>query len=393
MPGRTPPSGRAASIAVLFATALLLLITGCSPGTTGASNGHETTITDALGRKVQVRLPAQRVLLGGQRLIYTTAFLNKDDPTRDVVGWPDDLLQNDQDTYDKYRARFAQQMDKITTTGEVYDGSLSAEQALQLRPDVFVISAASFEAARNAGIVDKLDKAGIPTVVIDYFVDPVAHTVPSVRALGQIFGREQQAQAFIDYYRSKVGMVRDRLAAAHASPTPAFLWRAPGYYDCCSTFARSNLAALVAAAGGTNLGDELLSTPQGTLSPEKILERNPAVVIATGANWAPGKTPVKAGGFVALGYNETPEAAREQLAAVVSKQPGFDTLAAVRDHRTFALWHHFYDSPYNYLAVEWMAKWLHPELFGDVDPNAELAELHSKFLPITAGGAFWTGLS
>ncbi|WP_235747204.1 ABC transporter substrate-binding protein [Nocardia coffeae] len=391
---QTPPRPRrrALSIAVLLTTVLVLLISGCSPSTTTASDGRTTTITDALGRKVQVRLPAHRVLLGGQRLIYTTAFLNKDDPTRDVAGWPDDLLQNDPDTYDKYRARFPQ-IDKVTTTGEISAGSLSAEQALQLRPDVFVVSAASFKAAQDAGIVSKLDKAGIPTVVIDYFVDPVAHTVPSIRALGQIFGREQQAQAFIDYYQAKVTMVRDRLAAAHATPTPAFLWRAPGYYDCCSTFARSNLAAILAAAGGANLGDELLSTPQGTLSPEKILERNPAVIIATGANWAPGKTPVKAGGFVALGYDETPEAARSQLASVVSKQPGFDTLAAVRDHRTFALWHHFYDSPYNYLAIEWMAKWLHPELFGDVDPGAELTELHTKFLPISAGGTFSTGLS
>ncbi|MEV5650659.1 ABC transporter substrate-binding protein [Nocardia sp. NPDC052254] len=371
---------------------MLVLITGCSgSGTPPTSSGHTTTITDVLGRTVSVRLPAQRVLLGGQRLIYTTAFLDKDDPTRSVVGWPDDLLQNDQDSYDKYRARFPQ-MDKVTTTGEVSAGSLSAEQALQLRPDVFVVSAASFAAAQEAGIVDKLAKAGIPTVAIDYFVDPVAHTVPSVGILGQIFGREHEAEAFIDHYRSKVAMVHDRLAAAAAKPTPAFLWRAPGYYDCCSTFARSNLAALVTAAGGENLGDELLSTPQGTLSPETILSRDPAVVIATGANWAPGRTPVKEGGFVALGYQESSDAASRQLASVVARQAGFGNLSAVRDHRTFALWHHFYDSPYNYLAIEWMAKWLHPELFADIDPTADLAELHDTFLPIAAGGTFWTGL-
>ncbi|AHH17940.1 putative ABC transporter, substrate-binding protein [Nocardia nova SH22a] len=384
-----PP--RAVSIAVFFATVLTLLITGCSPGAQSPSNTHKTTITDALGRTVDVRLPAQRVLLGGQRLIYTTALLDKDDPARSVVGWPDDLLQNDPDSYRKYRDRFPHIAD-VTTTGEISAGSLSAEQALQLRPDVFVVSAASFKAAQDAGIVDKLQKADIPTVVIDYFVDPVAHTVPSVRALGEIFGRQAQAKAFIDYYESKIAMVRDRLAAAAAPPTPTFLWRAPGYYDCCSTFARSNLAALVTAAGGRNLGDDLLSTPQGTLSPEKILERNPAVIVATGANWAPGKTPVKDGGFVALGYDETPDAARGQLASVVAKQPGFGNLDAVRNKRTFALWHHFYDSPYNYLAVEWMAKWLHPELFSDVNPDAELTELHTKFLPISASGTFWTGL-
>lgn len=383
---------------ILVAIAAVLLVTTCSacgartPDASGGG-GTPTEITDAFGRHVTVNLPAHRILLGGQRLIYTTAFLNRDDPTRDVIGWPDDLSENDPDTYAQYHAEFPHQMDKVTTTGEISSGSLSAEQALSLRPDVFVVSAASFDAARSAGIVDKLNKAGIPTVVVDYFVDPVAHTVPSIRAMGQIFGRVPQAEAFIDYYQSKIDLVKNRLAQAKATPTPAFLWRAPGYYDCCSTFARSNLAALLNLAGGANLGDQLLSTAQGTLSPETILQHNPPVVIATGADWAPGRTPVHQGGYVALGYNEKPDAATQQLQSVLSRQAGFDQLDAVKNKRTFAIWHHFYDSPYNYLAVEWFAKWLHPDLFTDIDPNAELAELHSKFLPIPAEGTFWTGLS
>jgi iron complex transport system substrate-binding protein len=56
------------------------------------------------------------------------------------------------------------------------------------------------------------------------------------------------------------------------------------------------------------------------------------------------------------------------------------------------VWHHFYDSPYNGLAVVWFAKWLHPELFADVDPDAMVRELHQRFLPLPARGAFWTGL-
>jgi iron complex transport system substrate-binding protein len=381
--------------AVITATALVALVSSCGAGGTTSSNGTgiPTVIADALGRHVTVRLPAHRVLLGGQRLVYTTALLNKDDPMRDVVGWPDDLQENDPDSYRQYHAKFPQQMQKVTTTGDIASGSLSAEQALSLRPDVFVVSAASFKAAQDAGIVDQLDKAGIPTVVVDYFVDPVAHTVPSIRAMGEIFGRQAEAESFIAYYESKIAMVKDRLAQAKAQPTRAFLWRAPGYYDCCSTFARSNLAALLTLAGGDNLGDGLLGTPQGTLSPETVLQHNPPVVIATGANWAPGKTPVKAGRYISLGYDETPETAQQQLEAVLSEQAGFGNLAAVRDRRTYAIWHHFYDSPYNYLAVEWFAKWLHPDLFQDVDPNAQLTELHSKFLPIAAAGTFWTGLS
>lgn len=374
--------------ALALVVALVGLLSGCGLGSL-ESKGN-TTITDVLGRRVTLKVPSPRILLGGSRLLYTTALLNKADPTAGVVGWPNDLEQNDPDTYQRYVQRFPQIV-KIPTIGQLPNGSLSAEQAIELRPDVFVVSAANFKAAQDAGTIDKLDRAGIPTVVVDYFVDPLRNTVPSVQIMGQLMGRMQEAQRYIAYYQAAMQKVRSRLEAARPPATPTFLWRAPGYYDCCSTFARSNLASFVKFAGGDNLGDHLLSTQQGTLSPETVLNSDPAVVIATGADWSPA-TPAAQGGFVALGYNEPKQKGQDQLAGLVSRQPGFDNLQAVRNHRVDVAWHHFYDSPYNFLAAEWFAKAIHPELFGDVDPDASMRELHDQFLPIPAGGTFWAGL-
>ncbi|WP_019202902.1 ABC transporter substrate-binding protein [Tsukamurella sp. 1534] len=393
MKSAIPVGNRSRTAIAATLLAFVVAVTGCGAGSQDSDHPkpEERKITDVLGRTVTVRAPAERILLGGQRLLYTTALLNRDDPTRNVVGWPDDLEQNDPDTWDLYRKKFPQ-AERITKTGEVWDGSLSAEQALSVRPDVFVVSAASFKAAQSAGIVDRLERAGIPTVVIDYFVEPVKHTTASVRILGELLGRQAEAEKFAGYYDAKIGEVRERLARANAPRTPTFVWRAPGYYDCCSTFARSNLAALVTEAGGANLGDQMISTPQGTVSPEAVIRSNPDVVLATGADWAPGKSPVKPGGYISLGYRETATAASDQLRVVLAQQPGFGELRAVRDRRAFGIWHHFYDSPYNYLGVQWIGKALHPNLFGDVDPASGLQELHEKFLPIPSSGTFWTGL-
>jgi iron complex transport system substrate-binding protein len=369
---------------------LAVATAACGAPRSGQPDQPTMTITDVLGRPVTVPAHPRRILLGGQRLLYSTAILNKDDPTANVVGWPDDLLQNDPDTYQRYLARFPQ-IAKVPRIGELPDGSVSVEQVIQLHPDVFVVSAANFPAARDAGIVDRLTSAGIPTVVVDYFVDPVHHTVPSMRILGRLFGRTAQADQFIAYYQKAVDDVRARLAAAHQPPTPVFLWRAPGYYDCCATFAESNLGQLVTFAGGSNISDGLFPGPQGTLSPETVINRNPPVVIATGANWAPG-TPATPGGYVPLGYDENRAAADAQLRTVIDKQAGFAGLAAVTGRRTYVVWHHFYDSPYNFLAVQWFAKWLHPDLFPDVDPDAGVQALHSTFLPIPATGTFWAQL-
>ena len=39
------------------------------------------------------------------------------------------------------------------------------------------------------------------------------------------------------------------------------------------------------------------------------------------------------------------------------------------------------------------AKWLHPDLFEDVDPEATMVKLHDEFLPIDYSGVFWGSLA
>lgn len=386
------PMPRRLALMLAVLSTLAVLLSGCGTPAEGRDDAGGThIITDVQGRKVTVPKKPKRILLSGQRELYTTALLNPENPLDKIVGWPDDLKENDADTYNRYLQKFPQ-IAKIPVTGELWDGSFSLEQALQMRPEVFVLSASSYQAAEEAGIITGFEKAGVPTVVIDYFVEPVKNTVPSVRIMGQLFDREKEAEEFITFYESKVAAVTDRLKEQKPEATKALLWRAPGYFDCCQTFKNSNLSKIVSVAGGANIGDELLDSEQGTLSPEAVAKANPQVILATGANWSPETTPVKEGGFVPLGYETTPDEAAAAWKQVIDAQPVIKEMPAVKDRRAFAAWHHFYDSPYNFLAVEWFAQALHPELFSDLDVEGDFRELHSQFLPVEAGGTFWTGL-
>ncbi|MGK2310256.1 ABC transporter substrate-binding protein [Cutibacterium sp. V970] len=388
-----PLRSRTFTALVALVVAAVVFLSACtSAGTQDTGQNMPTeTVTDALGRKVKVPQDVNRILMGGQKLLYTTALLNPDNPTDKIAAWPEDLKENDFATYKRYSKKFPT-ISTIPTTGEIYNNTMSLEQALESRPDVFVVNAGVFDAAKDAGIIDGLEKAGVPTVAVDYFIDPVKNTVPSIRLMGKLLNREDKAEEFITYYESKVSTVTSRLKKAKAKRTPTFLWRAPGYFDCCSTFAKSNLAQIVNLAGGDNLGYSMIKAKQGQVSPEALAGKNPQVIIATGADWAQGKTPVKPGIYVPLGYDESPEAAARDLRAVVDKQAAVRKTTAVANKRIYAAWHHYYDSPYNYLAVEMFAKAMHPELFSDIDPHAEIRELHDKFLPVAATGTFWTGL-
>ncbi|MDR5611831.1 MAG: hypothetical protein RAM36_01995, partial [Arsenophonus sp.] len=48
----------------------------------------------------------------------------------------------------------------------------------------------------------------------------------------------------------------------------------------------------------------------------------------------------------------------------------------------FAIWHQFYNSPYDVIAIQQLAKWIHPELFSELDPDDTFRRLHHEFLPI-----------
>ena len=148
---------------------------------------------------------------------------------------------------------------------------------------------------------------------------------------------------------------------------------------------------LVERAGGDNLGSGRVPGWAGTLNPEQILTSDPAVIIATGSNWthASGKQPNVS--YVSLGYGARPEEARAQLLKL-TEQPGWSGLQAVRTRRFHAIWHQFYNSPYHFVALQQLAKWLHPDAFGDLDPERTFREFHEQFLPIAYSGAFWVSL-
>ena len=50
------------------------------------SGSHHVTVTDLLGRNVQVRAPVQRVILGEGRQLYLVAALDTDNPIQRIVG-------------------------------------------------------------------------------------------------------------------------------------------------------------------------------------------------------------------------------------------------------------------------------------------------------------------
>ncbi len=347
-------------------------------------------VTDLAGRKVGVKPDAGRVILGEGRLMYGTGILDKDQPFRRIVGWADDMITFDPGSWRAYRAKFPE-ADNLPRFGSAFSGDFSTEKAIALNPDVVLLPLSALFKAKETGLIEKLEKAGIPALFIDLREEPLKNTVPSIRLLGQVFGREAEAKAFIAFYEAETRRVTDRVAGKPASDRPLVVMERAAGYDpskCCMTFGKANLGAVLDMAGGRNWGSSRFPGLGGEINPEALFAEDPPVVIGTGADWAeavPGSVAVP------FGYETNPEAVQRALKALADRK-GWSTLQAVRARRFFSVYHQFYTSPGHVVALQLFAKWLYPDAFADLDPQATWRTYHERFSPIPLTGVFWAQL-
>ena len=343
-----------------------------------AQTANALTVTDVLGRKVEVDHTPQRIVLGEGRLFFALALLDRDNPFQRVVGWQNDMRLLDPHTYEVY-AKLYPQVAKLPLIGQASEQSVSAEQILALKPDLAVFSIAGEGPTQHSPVADLLEKAGVPVLFIDFRVHPMRNTRVSMQALGTLLGREQQAQEYLSLYDRHLKRITEGVAGLTAGERPkvflellAGVWQAPGH-----TTGKSGLGSVVEAVGGHNIGADVVPGALGDVSVEYVLQADPDVYIATG-NRAPG---------VLLGAGVSSETARQSLAKITAR-PEFAPLRPIQAGQAHGLWHDFYNSPFNILAIEAMARWVHPERFQEVDPQATLAEIN-RMLKVGLDGQYW----
>ena len=355
---------------------LVVLIVG---GFGMVSSAWAKDVTDVLGRVVDVPEHVQRVVLGEGRLISTLAILDRDQPFKRVVGWQNDLRKLDPNTYAAYVAKFPEVKD-IPLIGQASEQSVSAEEILSLKPDLAVFSISGHGPTEHSPVADILEKAGIPVLFVDFRVNPVQGTHDSMTALGKALGRETEANAFLDFYQQHIDHITETLGAIDDSKRPsvflellAGVWANPGH-----TTGKGGMGELIKLVGGRNIAAGVVPGALGDISVEYALKADPDIYILTG-NQKPG---------VMMGAGIDQATAQASLKQVLSR-PEFAQLRAIREGNVHGLWHDFYNSPYNILAIEAMAKWIHPEKFASLDPQHTLEQINQQFLGMPLAGQYW----
>lgn len=369
--------------------ALILGAVALSFGGAGIAQAETITVVDIAGRTVEVERGVERIILGEGRMIYSLAVLD-DNPFDRIVGWKDDLIKFDPDAYRKYAEVFPEAAD-VPNLGSPYAAEYSLETIIALDAQLLILNLGKLLDAQESGIIEKLDKAGIPVIFVDFRQRPTSNTVPSVLLLGKVFDRRDKADEFVDFYTQQMMSVYSVVETIADEDKPlVFIERAAGYRpdNCCGTFGSANMGRLVDLSGGINWGTQHFPGFAGNVNPEVIFVDDPDVIIGTGANWSEANPATEA---VLFGYEASPEMVQERLAFLAARK-GWPELTAVQNDQFYSVYHQFYNSPYHFVVMQQFAKWFHPELFEDLDPDANWQELHDRFLPIDTSGIFWAAI-
>lgn len=365
-----------------------VLAMGLLVSTVWPAFAEKVTVKDVTGRDVEVNVPVKHVILGEGRQIYFLAALDKNNPFEHVVGWRDDLPKADPETYEAYLAKYPD-IAKLPKFGGMKDGTFDIEQAVALKPDVILMNIDAKTATEEAGYIEKLGKVGIPLVYVDFREKPMENTEPSMRLMGKLMGKEAVAEDFIKFRSDSIKRVTDVLEKENPKKPVVFVERAGGYSDdCCMSFGNENFGKMVEIAGGINMAKGIIPGTFGTVNPEQIIASNPDQIIITGGKW---DAYVPGGNWVGVGYGADLKEARRKLEAL-TKRPGFTGVKAIENGNVHAIWHQFYNNPYQFVAIQEIAKWLHPDLFKDLDPEATFKELHERFLPLEYKPGYFVSL-
>lgn len=347
------------------------------------------TVTDVAGRQVTLSAPVKRMLLGEGRQLYLIASLEPGNPLARVVAWRTDLIAADPATYAQYLEVFPA-LAKLPAFKGQEDSLIDIESAIIQKPDVVLLNLEAMEANKDANYIEKLAALDIPVLYIDFRHRPLENTEPTIRLLGRIMGREARAEDIITFRRQAMAAVASVLAAKQPKRPNVFVERIGGYsQDCCLSFGAENFGKYVELAGGHNIGSDIIPSTFGQISPEQVIVANPEQVVVTSADW---QAYVPGGHWIPLGPGADPRVTRKKLEWFVTRE-AYTGTAAKKTRNFHGIWHQFYNSPYEFVAVQQLAKWFHPDLFADLDPNATFAEYHRRFLPIDYRPGYSVSLS
>ncbi len=278
-----------------------------------ATQGFPREVTDALGRRVRIAAPPQRIVVVFPSNVELAWALGLEDRVVAIGGrvrWPESA-----------RA-------KPSIGGAL---GYSAEAVAAYRPDLVVVTPSHYSAL---SLVEAFERVQVPSVVLAH--PDLPSLLRNIDLLGRATGADDAAHALRTGMEGRLQAIARKVAVApRRSVYLETAAAARGAFQTMGTGHYANDA--LQWAGGRNVFADLQGSQQ--VSAEAIFVRDPDVIIS---------------------LQQVPKDA-----ALIAERPGWHSLRAVKSGRVVVLErsHKLIPGPRQIEAVEQYARALHPELF------------------------------
>ena len=372
---------------ILVLAMMLTILAGCGQDPAGNNTNNANTepdkpatmeVTDMKGRTVTIPAKVEKVVVTFNLEEYFAVAgsegLDK------LVGWSHKYWKGRRD--DAYEA-FTKAFPKLKDLPDVgYNGDISIESIISLKPDVVLASStgANYNALEPA--FENLRKAGIECIFFDFHKQTVETHKQSIELLGKVLGQEARAAEIGKYYEDQMAVISDRLKDLKDEDRPrVYMEFSMGPSQFGNTWSEQMWGALIKQCGGTNIaaGMEGASVE---IAPEQIISANPQVIIFA----CSPRTDVSDN--VVLGYGADKALAINNIEAYKARA-GWADLDAVKNNRMGGVYHDLSRHIFDFAGAQALAKMIQPEIFKDIDPEANLAEFFKKYMPVELNGV-WT---
>ncbi|HPS90757.1 MAG TPA: ABC transporter substrate-binding protein [Methanothrix sp.] len=232
------------------------------------------------------------------------------------------------------------------------------EKILTLKPDI-VLAYAIYDYSKERKI---LQEAGIPLVQLNFHVPETYKN--ETRKLGWMLNKRERVEELIDFEQEHIDFIKDRVKDLKDEEKPRVFGES---YKDLQTGSGNSVSRAIEPCGGINIFKEINDTKE--IDPEEVLKKNPQVIIKmTFLTYIPQS-----------GYDAVNDSQMAAKVKDIMNRPGWENIDAVKNSRVYILSSDaasLHPSVFN----TYVAKWLHPELFEDMDPVAIHNEWLEKFL-------------
>ena len=310
-------------------------------------NEKELTIVDRDGDAVTVNKPVKRVIPDHITSLVAMRVLDAEDA---IVG-------TQALTY-YMGPTFLQDLAELPSVGGYMTPDYEA--ILSLNPDAYFVYRAGQE--EKEAMRKKLP--GVTVISAGYDEPYYSKNLKmDMRKLGYILDRRDQAEEYIDWYNGYIDLIKERTAGLSEDEKTRVYVTCFSLYNCRSNFPPCDIA------GGINIGAGRARSCT-TVDPEWVVEQNPDVIIDLGC----GRD---------YGYDVDGPSALIAMREEILNRPELANVAAVKEGRVYEL--DIYSIglfPNNIISIAYYAKWLHPDLFEDLDPQKVHQEYLDRFSPL-----------